>query len=93
MKTAWSAKMPFLIHPGETVSDLLEDRGMTRSELAEISGVPEAYLNDVINGKAGITDALASGLDRAFGAPKSFWVNLQANYDEEVRNFHAQKHQ
>lgn len=74
----------FLIHPGETISDIIIDRGMTQKELAVRTGVSEPFLSDVINGKKSISKGLAIGLEYAFGIPSSFWLNLQANYDAEV---------
>lgn len=75
-----------LIHPGETIYDLLEDRGITQKELAQRAGVSEAFLSDVINGKKDISKGLAMGLEYATGVPVSFWLNLQANYDAELLN-------
>lgn len=73
-----------LIHPGETISDLLEERGITQKELAQRAGVSEAFLSDVIHGKKDISRGLAMGLEYALGVPRSFWLNLQANYDAEL---------
>ena len=73
-----------VIHPGETIFDLLEDRGITQKELAQRIGVSEAFLSDVIHGKKDISKGLAKGLEYAFGVPGSFWLNLQANYDAEL---------
>lgn len=73
-----------VIHPGETISDVLEERGITQKELAQRAGVSEAFLSDVIHGKKDISKGLAMGLEYAFGVPSSFWLNLQANYDAEL---------
>lgn len=73
-----------VIHPGETISDILEDRNLTQKELAKRAGVSEPYLSDVIRGKKDISKSLAMGLEYALGVPRSFWLNLQANYDAEV---------
>ena len=74
-----------LIHPGETIADVLEDRGMTRDELAGKMGVDVATIGAVIDGRADIPAHLAVGLERALGVPRSFWSALQANYDKERR--------
>ena len=76
-----------LIHPGETIADLLEERGITQKELAQRAGVSEAFLSDVIHGKKDISKGLAMGLEYAVGVPSSFWLNLQANYDAELMSF------
>ena len=70
-----------LIHPGETISDILDDRNMTQKELAQRANVSEVLLNDVIHGKKNISKRLAKRLEYALDIPSSFWLNLQANYD------------
>lgn len=73
-----------IIHPGETIADVLEDRGITQAELASRAGVSPAYVSNVIAGKKGISANFAMGLEYALGVPKSFWLNLQANYEAEL---------
>ena len=73
-----------IIHPGETIADVLEDRGITQAELASRAGVSPAYVSNVIAGKKGISANFAMGLEYALGGPKSFWLNLQANYEAEL---------
>lgn len=73
-----------LIHPGETIADVLEDRGITQAELAMRTGVTPAYVSNVINGKKDISAKFAMALEYALGVKKSFWLNLQANYDSEL---------
>ena len=74
----------WLIHPGEIVSDILEERNLTQKELAQRAGVSEAFLSEVIRGKKDISKELAMGLECALEVPRSFWLNLQANYDAEM---------
>lgn len=73
-----------MIHPGETIADVLEDRGITQAELALRAGVSPAYVSNVIAGKKGISANFAMGLEYALGVPKSFWLNLQTNYESEL---------
>lgn len=73
-----------IIHPGETIADILEDRGITQAELSSRTGVSPAYVSNVIAGKKGISANFAMGLEYALGVPKSFWLNLQANYESEL---------
>lgn len=73
-----------VIHPGETVFDLLRERGITQKELALRAGVSESFLSDVVQGKQKISKSLALGLQQVLDVPESFWLNLQANYDAEV---------
>ena len=71
-KTGLSPEL--IIHPGETIADLLAERGMSRKELAARTGMAPSFISNVINGKKGIS----------FGVPKTFWLNLQANYEAEI---------
>ena len=73
-----------IIHPGETIYDVLEERGITQAELAARTGVTPAYISNVIAGKKDISAKFAFALEYALGVPKSFWLNLQANYDAEL---------
>lgn len=72
-----------LVHPGETIADILNERNITRSDLAARCGISEAYLCNVIHGKKDISSKLAQSLEYALGVSKSFWLNLQAIYDTE----------
>ena len=74
----------WLIHPGEIISDILEERNLTQKELAQRAGVSETFLSEVIRGKKDISKELAIGLECALEVPRSFWLNLQANYDAEM---------
>ena len=84
MKIHNSILPDLLIHPGEIISDLLDERGITQKELAERAGVSEAFLSDVIHGKKDFSKKLSMGLENAVGVPNSFWLNLQTNYGKEL---------
>lgn len=73
-----------IVHPGEIIADILIDRGITQSELAKRTGVSEAFVSFVLSGKKGISVHFAAALEYALSVPKSFWLNLQANYDAEI---------
>lgn len=73
-----------IIHPGETIAEVLEERRLTQTELAIRTGVSAVYVNNVIAGKKGISTNFAMGLEYALAVPKSFWLNLQANYEAEL---------
>lgn len=72
-----------LICPGETLKEVLDDRNMSRKELAIRTGVTEKHISKVINGKASITSEFAAALECALQIDAEFWVNLQTNYDIE----------
>lgn len=73
-----------IIHPGETIADILEARNMTQAELALRTGVSPVFVGKVISGQKNISGKFARALEYALNVPKSFWLNLQARYDKEL---------
>ncbi|SCW63022.1 HTH-type transcriptional regulator / antitoxin HigA [Ruminococcaceae bacterium YRB3002] len=76
-----------IIHPGETLAEIIEDRGMTQRELAIRTGVTEKHISTVVNGLKGISASFAKRLEYALGIESSFWMNLQANYERELCDY------
>ncbi len=68
-------------HPGETLADELNVRGMTANALALKLRVPANRLSGIVRGQRGISAETALRLGRYFGTGAQFWMNLQANYD------------
>lgn len=77
----------FIIHPGETLKEVLEEYSMSQEELAIRTGYSPKHVSEVINGKKGISSEFAKRLEYVFSMPMSFWINLQGMYDKEVLNF------
>jgi len=55
--------------------------GMTQTELAERIGVSYPRVNEIVNGKRGITPDTALRLSRLFETSPEFWLNGQRNWD------------
>lgn len=77
----------FIIHPGETLKEILEDRDMTQRELAIRTDVTETHISNIVNCLRPISVSFAKKLDYALGVDASFWINLQSNYDREMADF------
>jgi addiction module HigA family antidote len=70
------------IHPGAVVRhDCLEPLGLSVTEAATVLGVTRQALNNVVNGKAGVSPEMAIRLSKAFGSTPRTWVAMQSNYD------------
>lgn len=76
-----------IIHPGETLIEVLEDRNMSQRELAIRTGVTEKHVSTVVHGQKNISPAFAKRLEYALGIEAEFWMNLQANYDREILEY------
>lgn len=81
-----------IIHPGETLAEVLEDREMSQKELAIRTGVTEKHISTVIKGQKGISVSFAKKLEYALGIDAGFWINLQGIYDREVLEFEEVNH-
>jgi len=69
-------------HPGEMLlEEFLRPMEIPQTKLAEKLGIPVQRVNEIINGKRGITPETAWLFADAFGTSPQFWMNLQANYD------------
>ena len=69
-------------HPGVSIrQDCLEPLGLTVTKGAKVLGVTRQALNNLVNGKAGISPEMAIRLDRAFGGTAEGWLALQTAFD------------
>ncbi len=69
-------------HPGEMLlEEFLIPMGLTQRELAHAIHVPYQRINEIINGRRGMTPGTALRLEKFFGMPASFWLNLQLRWD------------
>ncbi len=70
--------------PGDTVADVLEERGWTQAALARRLGYTEKHVSQLINGRAPITDETAFRLERVIGSTAGFWLRKEVNYREAL---------
>lgn len=69
-------------HPGLLVRyDCLEPLGLSVTMGAKVLSVSRQALNDVVNGKAGISPEMAIRLEKAFGGSAEVWLKMQMAYD------------
>lgn len=83
--------LDFIIHPGETIKEALEERNMSQEELSIRTGFSAKHVSEVVNGKKGISAQFARALEYAFDVPMEFWINLQGLYDKEILEFKARE--
>jgi antitoxin HigA-1 len=69
-------------HPGRIVrQDCIEPLGLTITAASAVLGITRQALNNLVNGKAGISPEMAVRLAKAFGGTPEMWLRLQANFD------------
>ena len=77
--------------PGSTISDLMEERDWNQIELAKRLGFTPKHLNQLIKGKASLTEDAAFRLERVLGSTAKFWLNREAMYRERLARQEAQQ--
>ncbi len=69
-------------HPGEVLlEEFLKPMGITQRELADAIHVPYQRVNEIINGRRGITVNTALRLGKFFRVSAGFWMNFQLRWD------------
>lgn len=69
-------------HPGEILlHEFIEPLELTQKQIAEHLGWTYARVNEIVNGKRGVTADSALSLSEAFGVTPDFWLNLQTIFD------------
>ena len=70
------------LHPGKVLSDVyMTEMGLSQATLAKRCGCSPAKVNEIVNGKRGISPSFAIALESALGASAEMWVRMQAEYD------------
>jgi antitoxin HigA-1 len=69
-------------HPGEMLlEEFLQPMGLSQRELAAAIHVPYQRINEIVNGRRGMTPSTALRLGKFFGMSADFWMNLQLRWD------------
>ena len=69
--------------PADTISDILEERGLSTSRFAELIGVTSTFASELIAGRTTITIDVARRLETAFGASVEFWISRDYEYRQD----------
>ena len=77
-------------HPGEMLlEEFLKPMDLSQRDLADGIRVPYQRVNELINGRRGVTPGTALRLGKYFGNTPAFWMNLQLRWDL----YHAQQNE
>ena len=64
------------VHPGEVLSEELQELGLSANALARALAVPTNRITAILNGQRGITADTALRLSRYFGTTPQLWLSL-----------------
>ena len=75
-------------HPGEMLlEEFLDPLSLSQRELADGIDVPYQRVNELVNGRRGVTPSTALRLAKFLGNTPGFWLSLQQRWDL----YHAQR--
>ena len=69
------------VHPGEILSNDLEEVSISATALAHALAVPTNRVTAILKGQRGITADTALRLSRYFGPSPQLWLNLQKTFE------------
>ena len=72
------------IHPGEHLSEMLGELGISEQGLAKEVGVPSVWINDIVHSRRYIIVDTALRIGRVFATSAEFWLSLQRMYELDV---------
>ncbi len=79
--------------PGDTILDIIEERGWTQAELAARLGYSPKHVNQLIKGKVSLSEDAAIRLESVLGGTIGFWLAREAKYRERCARLEAaEKH-
>lgn len=70
--------------PGDTIAELLEEKGWSQQELAQRLGYTPKHLSQLVNGKVPLSEDAAMRLERVLGSTARFWLSREALYRERL---------
>ena len=69
------------LHPGSYLQELLIWRHVSPEEFADITGIGETKIVDIIKNRRGIDKTVSEGLASYFGNSSKFWLDLQEHFE------------
>lgn len=73
---------PAPMHPGKVLAEVyMAELGLNQSALARRCGCAARKINEIVNGKRGISPSFAIVLETKLGTSAEMWVRMQAEFD------------
>ena len=82
-----STTREMIIHPGETLEEVMEDRNISVEELAKSTGFTPTYIKAVLNSKENFSNDFTRKLENILNIDADFWMKLNELYNDELKIF------
>jgi addiction module HigA family antidote len=75
-------KNPNPLHPGQVLNEVyMKEMNLNQSALAKLCQCSPRKINEIVNGKRGISPSFAIILESVLGTTAEMWARMQAEYD------------
>lgn len=71
--------------PGDTILEIMKERKLSHNDVAKAMLYKPWVLDKIVNGTRPIDPCVAWRLEGAFGVRASFWLNLEKNYRDSMK--------
>jgi len=73
---------PKPMHPGRVLAEVyMPEMGLNQTELAHLCECSPRKINEIVNGKRGVSPEFAMVLEDVLGTTAEMWVRMQAEHD------------
>ncbi len=70
------------LHPGKVLNEVyMQEMQLNQTELANLCDCSPRKINEIVNGKRGISSQFALVLEQVLGTTAEMWIPMQAEYD------------
>jgi len=84
MDSAYEFRPDWVSAPGDTIRDILRERGLSVADFARQIGYTVQQATELLQGRTAITIAIARSLERHFGASVAFWMSRDFQYRQDA---------
>lgn len=81
----------FAVPPGETLRELLEERGVSQRDLARRADLSAKHVNKLLQGLVPLSADVAMRLERVTGTPARIWNRLEADYRSDLERIQSHR--
>jgi len=74
--------------PGDTIADILAERGLSEAEFSDLIGSSREKASDLLQGRIPITISIARQLEHVVGGSVEFWMSRDFQYRQDSSRLH-----
>lgn len=74
----------YAVAPGEYLEEWINEQGLSQQRVADLLGCSRKQVNDIVNGRAPVTQDTALRLERVVGIPADSWLRYEAAYRADL---------